>query len=48
VIVPLKPRRYISFTAMAAKQQQAIRQIASDPHVATVIGFIGVVGQIPA
>jgi len=43
-----EPRRIFLLTAMAAKQQQAIRQIASDPHVATVIGFIAWSGQIPA
>jgi HAE1 family hydrophobic/amphiphilic exporter-1 len=31
----------ISFEAMAKKQQEAIRLIAQDPNVATIVGFIG-------
>ena len=34
----------ISFEAMALKHQQAIRLIAQDPNVATIIGFIGTGG----
>jgi len=34
----------ISFEAMSQKHQQAIQQIAQDPHVAGIIGFIGTGG----
>ena len=34
----------ISFEAMAEKQKQAIQQIAANPHVTSVIGFVGAGG----